>query len=77
MVLARDITEIRKDAFKGRAFRKDHIILAEDIACLRRLDKERLFALSLRPDELQEDDAGGFAFTGTRSVSSGIYPPHI
>ncbi len=57
MVLAHDLTEIRKDEFKGRAFKKGHIIRAEDIDHLRRLGKERLFVLSLGPDDVHEDDA--------------------
>ncbi|HUI46123.1 MAG TPA: molybdopterin-binding protein [Nitrospirota bacterium] len=57
MVLAHDITEIRKDEFKGRAFKKGHIICLEDIVHLKRLGKEHLFVLSLAPDEMHEDDA--------------------
>src|SRR5512142_1958336 len=57
MVLAHDITEIRKDEFKGAAFKKGHIIRVEDITHLRRLGKEHLFVLSVAPDEMHEDDA--------------------
>ncbi len=57
MVLAHDITEIRKDEFKGRAFKKGHVIRVEDVTHLRRLGKEHLFVLSLAPDEMHEDDA--------------------
>ncbi len=57
MVLAHDITEIRQDEFKGRAFKKGHVIRLEDIAHLKRLGKEHLFVLSLAPDEMHEDDA--------------------
>jgi hypothetical protein len=57
MVLAHDITEIRKDEFKGRAFKKGHVIRFEDISHLRRLGKERLFVLSIAPDEMHEDEA--------------------
>ncbi len=57
MVLAHDITEIRKDEFKGRAFKKGHVIRVEDITHLKRLGKENLFVLSLAPDEMHEDDA--------------------
>ena len=57
MVLAHDITEIRKDEFKGPAFRKGHIIRHEDVCHLQRLGKEHLFVLSLGPDEMHEDDA--------------------
>ena len=30
-VLAHDITEIRKDEFKGRAFKKGHVVREEDV----------------------------------------------
>lgn len=57
MVLAHDVTEIRKDEFKGRAFRKGHIIRQEDICHLQRLGKENLFVLQVAGDEMHEDDA--------------------
>lgn len=57
MVLAHDVTEIRKDEFKGRAFKKGHIVRVEDITHLQRLGKEQLFVLSLSPDEMHEDEA--------------------
>lgn len=57
MVLAHDITEIRQGEFKGRAFKKGHIIRQEDIEHLRRLGKERLYVLKIGPDEIHEDDA--------------------
>ena len=46
MVLPHDITEIVKDTFKGRAFKKGHIIRAEDIDHLRRLGKEHVYVLN-------------------------------
>jgi hypothetical protein len=57
LVLAHDITEVRKDEFKGRAFKKGHVIRLEDISHLRRLGKEHLFVLSIAPDEMHEDEA--------------------
>ncbi len=57
MVLAHDITEIRKGEFKGRAFRKGHIVRQEDIGHLQRLGKEHLFVLSIADDEIHEDEA--------------------
>jgi molybdenum cofactor synthesis domain-containing protein len=57
MVLAHDVTEIRKGEFKGPAFRKGHIIRKEDVCHLQRIGKERLFVLSLGPDDVHEDDA--------------------
>ena len=56
-VLAHDITEIRPGEFKGRAFKKGHIIREEDICHLQRLGKEQLFVLNVDEDELHEDDA--------------------
>jgi molybdenum cofactor synthesis domain-containing protein len=56
-VLAHDVTEIRRDEFKGPAFRKGHIIKKEDICHLQRIGKENLFVLSLGPDDVHEDDA--------------------
>jgi molybdenum cofactor synthesis domain-containing protein len=57
MVLAHDITEIRKDEFKGPAFRKGHVVRQEDICHLQRLGKEHLFVLQIGDDEMHEDDA--------------------
>jgi hypothetical protein len=56
-VLAHDITEIRTGEFKGRAFKKGHIIKEEDICHLRKLGKENLFVLNIAEDEMHEDDA--------------------
>ncbi len=57
MVLAHDITEIRPGEFKGRAFRKGHVIRPEDVCHLQRLGKEKLYVLNIGEDELHEDDA--------------------
>ncbi len=57
MVLAHDITEIRPGEFKGRAFKKGHIIRKEDINHLQRLGKEHLYVLDIAEDELHENDA--------------------
>jgi hypothetical protein len=57
MVLAHDITEIRQDEFKGRAFKKGYIIRNEDIGHLKRLGKENLFVINIAEDEMHEDDA--------------------
>lgn len=56
-VLSHDITEIRPGEFKGRAFKKGHIIREEDVCRLQRLGKENLFVLNIAEDELHEDDA--------------------
>jgi hypothetical protein len=56
-VLAHDITEIRPGEFKGRAFRKGHVIREEDVCHLQRLGKEHLFVLQVAEDEIHENDA--------------------
>lgn len=56
-VLAHDITEIRPGQFKGTAFKKGHRVTQDDLAHLRRIGKEHLFALRLGPQEVHEDDA--------------------
>lgn len=56
-VLAHDITEIRQGEFKGRAFKKGHVIRKEDVCHLQRLGKENLFVLEIAEDEMHEDDA--------------------
>jgi len=56
-VLAHDITEIRQDEFKGRAFKKGHVIKKEDVCHLQRLGKENLYVLNIAEDEMHENDA--------------------
>lgn len=58
MVLPHDITRINKSAdFKGPAFRKGHIISAEDIPLLKDLGKENIYVLNLGPDDIHENEA--------------------
>lgn len=56
-VLAHDITEIKKDEFKGRAFKKGHVIKEEDITHLQKLGKDNLFVLNVGADDMHEDEA--------------------
>lgn len=56
-VLAHDITEIRQGEFKGRAFRKGHLVCSEDICHLQRLGKDRLFVLNITEGQMHENDA--------------------
>ncbi len=57
MVLAHDITEIKPGEFKGRAFKKGHIVRKKDISHLQKLGKENLFILEIKKNEMHEDDA--------------------
>jgi len=56
-LIAHDVTEIRAGEFKGRAFRRGHIIRREDLDHLRRLGKERIYTLEVESHQLHEDDA--------------------
>lgn len=56
-VLSHDITEIRPGEFKGRAFKKGHIVREQDIEHLQRLGKENLYILEIKDDEMHENDA--------------------
>src|SRR4030067_3057227 len=57
MVIAHDITEIIPGKFKGRAFKKGHIVREGDGCHLQRLGKENLFILEIKEDEMHENDA--------------------
>ena len=56
-VLCHDITEIIHDKFKGRAFKKGHIITREDIPKLLDLGKEHIYVWELDAHTLHENDA--------------------
>jgi hypothetical protein len=57
LVLAHDVTEIRKGEFKGRAFKKGHVVRHDDIFRLQQIGKEHLYVLTIGADEIHEDDA--------------------
>ena len=55
MELCHDITEMN-DGFKGAAFRRGHIIRAEDIDHMLRIGKEHVFVWEEQAGEVHEDD---------------------
>lgn len=57
MVLPHDLTRIEPGRFKGRAFKKGHVIRPEDVEPLLAMGKEHIYALSLAPGQVHEDDA--------------------
>ncbi|BAF58869.1 MAG: molybdopterin-binding protein [Pelotomaculum sp.] len=57
MVLCHDITQIVPGKFKGRAFKKGHIVRREDIPKLLQLGKENLYVLEKNEGCLHEDEA--------------------
>jgi molybdenum cofactor synthesis domain-containing protein len=57
MVIPHDITEIRPGEFKGRAFKKGHVVTEDDISHLQKLGKDKLYVLDIKEDEMHEDEA--------------------
>ncbi len=74
MVLPHDITEIVQDEFKGRAFKKGHIIRPEDVEHLRRLGKEHIYVLELGADEIHENEAA--RLLAGALAGEGVVVPH-
>lgn len=56
-VLCHDITEIVPGVFKGAAFKKGHIVTAEDVPKLLSLGKENLYVWEKKEGFLHEDEA--------------------
>jgi molybdenum cofactor synthesis domain-containing protein len=57
LVLAHDLTQILPGQFKGRLFKKGHVIREEDIPALLSIGKEHIYTLRLQAGFLHEDDA--------------------
>jgi hypothetical protein len=57
MVLCHDITEIIPGSFKGRAFKKGHVVCREDIPKLLQIGKEHLYVWEIDETHLHESDA--------------------
>ena len=57
MVLCHDITRITPGEFKGRAFKKGHIIREEDIPKLLDMGKRQIFVWELSEGFVHENDA--------------------
>jgi len=56
-VLAHDLTQIVPGQFKGRLFRKGHVVTPEDLPRLKDIGKEHLYTIELADADLHEDDA--------------------
>lgn len=56
-VLSHDVTQIIPGEFKGRAFKKGHIIRTEDIPKLLAIGKENIYVWEPKEGELHENDA--------------------
>jgi hypothetical protein len=68
MVLCHDITQIIPGEFKGRAFKKGHIVTSDDIPRMLQMGKENLYVWEKEEGCLHEDEAAlriAEAFAGT------------
>lgn len=57
LALAHDLTQIIPKSFKGVAFRKGHVIAAQDVPKLLDMGKRHVYVLEIGDDELHEDEA--------------------
>lgn len=57
MILCHDITRIIPGEFKGRVFKKGHIIQKEDVENLLELGKEQIYIWEPKAGEIHEDEA--------------------
>ncbi|WP_248928742.1 molybdopterin-binding protein [Paenibacillus hamazuiensis] len=57
MVLAHDLTQIIPGQFKGRLFKKGHVIREEDIPALLSIGKEHIYTIDLQDGVIHEDEA--------------------
>lgn len=57
MVLCHDMTKIVRGEFKGRAFKKGHIVCKEDIPELLKMGKEHIYVWEKKPGMLHENEA--------------------
>ncbi len=75
--LAHDITEVNPDkGFKGRAFKKGHLISKNDLEKLAAIGKSEIFILDLDADQIHENEAAVMmagAFAG-RYVAHDLEP---
>lgn len=57
MVLGHDVTRIVPGEFKGRAFKKGHVIKPDDVDELLKIGKEHVYVLELQEGFIHENDA--------------------
>lgn len=75
-VLCHDITVIIKDVKKGVAFKKGHVVRAEDIPELLKLGKDHLYVWEKDDNMLHEDDAAQILYDICKGENIHGTPPH-
>ena len=74
-VICHDITQIIKGVTKDAAFRKGHIVRAEDIPVLLSLGKDHLYVWEKQDHMLHEDDAAKILYEICRSEN--MHPSEV
>jgi molybdenum cofactor synthesis domain-containing protein len=76
MVLPHDLTQIIPGQFKGRLFKKGHVIRETDIPALLSIGKEHIYAMELTEGYLHEDDAAIRLARATAGGGVKLTEPH-
>ncbi|WP_336789381.1 molybdopterin-binding protein [Paenibacillus sp. MMO-177] len=74
--LAHDLTQIIPGQFKGRLFKKGHVITEADIPSLLDIGKEHIYIMELGESELHEDDAANRMAKALAGEGIGLSEPH-
>lgn len=76
LVLAHDLTQIIPGQFKGRLFKKGHVIREEDIPSLLSIGKEHIYTLQLSEGWLHEDEAASRIASAVQGDNLTFGEPH-
>ncbi|TVY09797.1 molybdopterin-binding protein [Paenibacillus cremeus] len=76
LVLAHDLTQIIPGQFKGRLFKKGHVISQEDIPALLSIGKEHIYAMQIAPGFLHEDEAALRMAQAAQGANVELTAPH-
>ncbi|MCZ8523097.1 MULTISPECIES: molybdopterin-binding protein [Paenibacillus] len=76
LMLAHDLTQIIPGEFKGRLFRKGHVIREDDIPALLSIGKEHIYTMRLKDGILHEDEAARRMAEAVRSPEVTLTDPH-
>lgn len=68
MMLGQDLTRIMPGEFKGVAFKKGHIITADDIPMLRSMGKNNVYVMEIHTGQVHENEAA------QQLASSAVHP---
>lgn len=77
LILCQDITKIVPGEFKGRAFKRGHVIRKEDVGELLKMGKAHVYVWESKPGEIHEEEAALRLAQALTANESGTAPGHI